>query len=795
MILKKIKTASARLKKTIFIVIGSIFITILAVIILISPVAKYLVERYDEKYTGRQITMGWVYVNPFTGYVHISNLKIYESKSLPFFKADDSIFFSAKGISANFAMLKLLSKTIEITKITLDQPKGIIIQEKKELNFSDLIQLFTPEQRDKTPSSVHVNLLGIKIMDGEFHYRERMTPINYFIEKVNLESDGKRWNADSITTNFSFFQGKGSGDMKGNFTINFKTRGYRLAVIVHKFDLNLIEQYLKDISNNSNFKANIDADIKAKGSFTDGENITASGRLAVNDFHFGKNPEDDYAAFDKLALEITEISPKNHKYLFDSISLNHPFLKYELYDHMDNFQAMFGKNGSKITSAASDPSKFNLVIEIARYVKLLVRNFFYSDYKVNRFAIYKGDLKFNDFSISEKFTADLNPLNFFADSIYKSQNRVQASLKSGIKPFGDVTVTLSINPKDSLDFDIQYHLQKVPVTLFNPYLITYTSYPLDRGTIEINGTWRVRNAMIQSDNHVVIIDPRRTNRVRRKDSKWLPLPLIMSLIRERGNVIDYEIPITGDLKDPKFHLHDVLMDVVENIFVKPSTAPYRLEVKNLETEIEKALTLKWVMRQNSILHSQEKFIKRLVDYLVDYPKASLAVYPIQYAEKEIEYISFFEAKKKYFLATNTSDKQGFNEEDSIQVDKMSVKDSLFINYLNNQVSDTMLFTVQDKCRNLIGTVAINAMFIRLIRERENAFILYFKEKSVEKRVKIHSGENDIPYNGFSYFKIDYIGELPVHLLKAYRKMNEVNDEAPRNKYKKERKKNKTMSKG
>ena len=29
--------------------------------------------------------------------------------------------------------------------------------------------------------------------------------------------------------------------------------------------------------------------------------------------------------------------------------------------------------------------------------------------------------------------------------------------------------------------------------MFNPYLITYTSFPLDRGTIELNGTWNVRN--------------------------------------------------------------------------------------------------------------------------------------------------------------------------------------------------------------------------------------------------------------------------------------------------------------
>ena len=67
----------------------------------------------------------------------------------------------------------------------------------------------------------------------------------------------------------------------------------------------------------------------------------------------------------------------------------------------------------------------------------------------------------------------------------------------------------------------------------------------------------------------------------------------MAFIRERGNVIDYEIPITGNLKDPDFHLSDVIFDLLGNIFIKPPTTPYIFQVKNIETEIEKSLTLKW----------------------------------------------------------------------------------------------------------------------------------------------------------------------------------------------------------
>jgi hypothetical protein len=450
---------------------------------------------------------------------------------------------------------------------------------------------------------------------------------------------------------------------------------------------------------------------------------------------------------------------------------------------------IFGKNGANLAAAYADPTKFNLVIEIARYVKVLVINFLQSYYKVNRLAIYKGDLKFNDFAISEKFSLGLNPLYIIADSVDKNKSRVNVSLKSGIKPYGNSTVTLSINPNNSGNFDLQYHFQRVPATMFNPYMITYTSYPLDRGTIELNGTWNVKEGILASNNHLLIIDPRRTTRRKNKNASWLPLPLIMSLIRERGNVIDYEIPISGNLKDPKFHLHDVLMNLLKNIFVKPATGPYRMEVKNTETEIEESLTLKWEMRQCSLLPEQEKFENKMGDFLIDNPEASIAVYPIPYAEKEMEYIQFFEAKKKYFLLSEGNNTGILSEHDSLKVDETSVKDSLFVAYLNKHVSHTLLFTIQEKCNNFVGSDIINAKLKQLNKKREDAFMLPFKKKAVEKRVKIYAGENNIPYNGFSFYKIVYKGELPTSLIRAYRKMNEFNNETPRKKYKKERKQN------
>jgi hypothetical protein len=261
----------------------------------------------------------------------------------------------------------------------------------------------------------------------------------------------------------------------------------------------------------------------------------------------------------------------------------------------------------------------------------------------------------------------------------------------------------------------------------------------------------------------------------------------MSFVRERGQVIDYKIPVKGNLKDPKFKLHDVITDLIKNIFVKPPSTPYIVDVRSAQNEVEKSLSIKWVMRTAKLLPNQEKFIKDMAKFLEDNPKAHLTVNPIEYTEKEKEHILLYEAKKKYYMAKNNLGKGKFKEEDSLKVEKMSIKDPGFEKFLDAYVKDTSIFTIQQKCRIYLGEKVINEKYAQLLKAREDAFLKFFRENDTEKQVRILASDNTIPYNGFSYYKISYKGDIPDDLRKAYEKMQEYNSENPRKQYKQWRK--------
>jgi len=770
-------------KKKLIIIIAIPILLVITIILCISPIAKYLIQKYDTKFLGREVTIDWAYVNPFNGYVHLENLKIYEAKS-------DSIFLSADGLSLNFTMHKLINATYEISDIKLTRPIGYIKQNKKTLNFDDIIALFAPKKNKAPKKQLHLNLLDIKIIEGEFHYLEEQIPINYFIKNVNIESSGKWWDKDTLEAQFTFLPGIGKGKVKGNCTINLENLNYRMAVLINKFDLDFLKQYLDDLANYGSFRLSLEADFKANGNFKDKQNLNASGLFSLSDFHLGKNPKEDYTSFKKLIVSINELSPKNHKYLFDSIALIEPFFKYEKYDSLDNVQTMFGKKGSKITNVAADNTEFNLVIEIARYVKVLAQNFLRSNYNINRLAVYRGRLIYNDYSLSEKFSVALNPINIYADSVEKNHRRVSANLVSGIKPYGNTNIRLSINPNDSSTFNLFYHFQKVPASLLNPYLVAYTSFPLDRGTIELKGNWNVKTGNIASYNRLTIIDPRVSSRSSSKSNRWLPMNVIMALTRERGNVIDYEVPISGNLNDPKFHLRDVIFDLVTNIFIKPVTTPYRMQVRNIETEIEHSMAFKWELHNTELNRKQEKFVNKLVDFLEDNPTATISISPKLFQEKEMEYLLFYEAKKKFFLKTSAKKNAAFSESDSIYVDKLSVKDPAFNLFIRSQINDSLLFTLQEKCLRLFTDKELKQKYAQLNQQRKLNFMEEFKDKKTAAQISFDPAQSLTPYNGFSYYELHYNGTFPESLIEAYNEMSELNKEAPRKKFLEKRRNNK-----
>src|SRR5689334_9108341 len=108
--MKKIRP---RLKRILITLILVVFTFFALVVLFLSPIAKHIIEKNDVKWTGREIKIGIPYVNPFTGYVHFTNVRIYEENS-------DSVMLSVGSVSGKFDLWRLIHGYYEITDLVLD---------------------------------------------------------------------------------------------------------------------------------------------------------------------------------------------------------------------------------------------------------------------------------------------------------------------------------------------------------------------------------------------------------------------------------------------------------------------------------------------------------------------------------------------------------------------------------------------------------------------------------------------------------------------------------------------------
>jgi hypothetical protein len=740
-VFKRIKNRALR----IILVSLSILLLLAGIVIAcISPISKYLIERNSEKYTGRLIDMSWLYVNPFTGHIHAHNLVMHE-------KDKKGKFLSIDDFSFDVSVRKLLSKTYDFSSVTLDHLWINVVESKKLFNFDDLFK------KDSTkPKSIHKQtpqyyVRDIKLINSEVQYSEVSIPVHYSVTKLNVQCPTLQWDSDTASFNYHFHFLENSGIIKGMFSMNFHSNEYHFRTTLSDFDLKSLDQYIKEFSDYGNFQAVLDADLNARGNFNDAKDLLAQGKLDLRNFHFGKSPQEDFLRFSKLTFDIDSLSPLNKKYFFKTVLLDSMYVKYIRYDSLDNFTHMFGDKGKNISRAQSVHATENIIFQLAHYISLLAEDIINSEYRVNQLQLKNAQAVYNDFALQQSFTLSANPILIKANNIDSRAKSMDISLQSKINPFGNLSAHLITDPSNIGNFNLTYNISNVPVPMFNPYTVTYTSYPFDKGIINLSGNWIVINKQITSTNHVLVINPTLADRVKSQDAKKKPMRLIMFLVRELNRKIDVDLPIKGDLNNPKFSLRSEILQVLENIFEKPTAYPFVTISSQIKEAPENFDVLEWPLMQSELNSNQKQTLRGISRYLLFHPSVKVTIQSVYFENKEKEMLVQFEAR--FYMSSKKS--PSLTEDDSIAINKLSIRNPAFCKWLDVQTHAPLIFYAQGKCNLLVGPAKTGQLFSNLISIRKKHVLDFLDDSRGRERFVSAPGKNEVPVSGFSHDNFYY----------------------------------------
>lgn len=140
--------------KIALIISGVVVALLILLIVFISPITKYLIEKHSEEYTGRVIRIDKFAINIFNGSITAKGFTVYEAKS-------KTIFCKIDQLDLNITVYKLWGGKYDITSVSVNKPFVRIIQKGDQFNYDDLIKRFlTADTTQKKVQAKPRTILG-----------------------------------------------------------------------------------------------------------------------------------------------------------------------------------------------------------------------------------------------------------------------------------------------------------------------------------------------------------------------------------------------------------------------------------------------------------------------------------------------------------------------------------------------------------------------------------------------------------------------------------------------------------
>jgi hypothetical protein len=736
-------------------------ILLIAIFFAISPLAKYMIEKNSELWTGRKITMNSLFINLINWNVTVKGLRVYEYKS-------GRVFFSAIRLHTELSLIQLISGKYMLKTVQVKSPIVVIEQKGEHFNFDDLLKRFTSEdttrkapEPDTKPIKYFIE--DIAVAAGNIIYRDKLLNHEIVIQNFDLKCPLLAWNEKNIrsTVGFSFNSG---GKVFGSLNLNSETLSYSIKAKLDELNLHLVNPYLKDYMKTSHAGGLLSSNLLIKGDFDTPQAIALKGSIGLADFRIDDMNKQTVASWKSFEINIDSLDVAANKYNFGKIILDEPYIKVEIFATDNNFtRMMMPSEADTSTGSAVDSIDYsNPFTMMAGYIRQISKDYIVSNYTAQSAEIRNGNIVYNDYTLEDRFTYDLEEFNITSGRIDSQSDSISFNVSCLANRSGRLNAHLAFDPKDYKNMAINYTVDKMRISDFNPYSKFYVAHAFVEGLLHYASANKIHNGILASTN-VMHIDKIEVSRRTGKGLYSLPLRLAIVLLRDRHGNIDLDIPVEGNLNDPTYKLGKVIWKILGNLVVKAATAPYNLLSKAFGASEEELKLIRFNYLQKSFDKQQMKGLDLISESLASKPGLKVALVQVASRENEKEALALFLTKKDYYLENILkTEKDSLSADDLKLVTAISNNDSLYNSWLNTKLlpQDAKPIPAQLKSRMLKGEEWLNQQVSGLFETR-NQFILNYlvNEKhldSLSVKLSNTSDEKSAQFESTPRYEIEFV---------------------------------------
>lgn len=556
-------------------------------------IVKNQLEKHGKTWVGRSLKIKDLSVNYFTSTIKINEAAMLEAN-------DKDVFVSFDSLKLDVDLLKYFSSEVVVEALDIKNLKVNITQNDTVFNFDDLVAFYNTPSKDtlniKDEDTLFFNLSNLKLDGGTLIYNDKKMGVTQKLDKLSFFLPHIEWGHGSSNMDASFKLSKG-GEFGINSNFNSKNGNYKFNININDLDVSQFKPYTEEYLIVSQIKGLASGNINITGNLNVLDSLAINGTTTVNDFEMLDSLGKTFLGAKKIIFPLEKLLPMQSKYYLGDVSLLHPKVSFDLYKDSNNFYKSFGLDESEKFDNSENEENENEDPII---------------YSVNSIHLENGEFYFTDYTTQRRpFTYGFSEMEMDIATIKNDSKWVSGTTSMVLNKRGQLNSSFGFNPNDAaMNMKVDYVISNFQLSDLNIYSMEYTGYPILYGDMYYKGKMDIDAGKLNLENKLIVHNAEIGNK--RKSAFYkLPLKIALYILKDKDGVINMDIPVQGDLNDPKINFNKIVWKTLGNFLIKTTTSPFRALSNLVNVDPSDIKEINYTYLDTSLTATRERQLKLL----------------------------------------------------------------------------------------------------------------------------------------------------------------------------------------
>lgn len=678
------------------IILLSVLTMLILLFFFLSTIVKNYLVNHSEELIGRKLEIAELHFNYAKVSVRVSGLRLYESNNV-------DQFVSFNELNVNVSPWKLIKGEYSVSQIYLDGLNVSVIQDSVGFNFDDLLvseeetsDSIQENQEDKTTK---FSIYDIEIKNGYIAYFDKQKDNLLDLKNINLDLPLIAWDNQKSEMGVDFSIG-GEGNVGINANVDHAKERYMIDLKVTDINIKPFMAYARDYMKISSMEGNMNTSLKINGSMTDFMDVFIKGNTSLQNFSLNDLEGKRFLAAKSTSVNLDSLNIGTSHYEIGKIVMQDPEIYATLFKENTNFDRIFEPVMTVDTTELAEVEHDSLKQDQALF------------YAVDSIIVNGGLLQFSDKTLNRDFVYDIKDIAVNLGRITEAADNVPLSYSMNLNGGGSLTGNMNFNLQEVYDFNLRTKLTGLELMSFSPYTEFYIARPITQGALNYDCEIDMKPDHLNNQNNIKISEFDFGKKTNDPNTIKAPVRLALYLLKDQNDIIQFDLPVSGNPKEPDFKLGKIIWKTLMNFLVKTAAKPFGILGNITGTNPENIETIQLNYSSVSLGDKEKSTLRDISEILKKKNELVFSFTQETDINQEKNYLILDDCVNDYF-------KSKLEEVPNLKTKKLESWASQSPEFKNYLVKDStgMSKSIIELCLQKVGNVKANQMLDSLIDTR------------------------------------------------------------------------------